>query len=915
MIRKIIDHKKDVGLMAALCVAVAIFFWKVIFLAEPISKVFLLGRRDVLFRKYFTAGHSGFDESVFLLLAPYYHLVAHYWRDLQLPLWNPYCGWGLPLLGDIQSASFSPFRLAFALNPSMYQYNLLLVIEIALAAVGTYLFVRHMRASRAAAVFAATAYAFCPFTLYFVELVSGTSSVLLPWVFWLFMRLATEPNKRKVVQCAAFCAVFIASGHPEASFLGISFATLCLILFGAFQKLRRSAIRFIPLVAALAICLSAPVILPFLEYLINSDCYKFVRPTGTNPPVLGILLPFLQPVYWGASPYVGVFCFAFAVLAFFVEGRKRGYVLSFSVGSLIAFFSICRPLFIEGLFVATHASVIPGTYCIPIFLLLMSVIAAFGFDYFLGSLKIGNNKAFIAFTSALLLTCLLPAVLKLLNYPFKSGNFDNGVPDMAFSTKIFLITCGLAILAWLLLYLKEKRNLPKLLASAALVAISFGSLTMVNRLSLPSSPVFNYDPIEPLPFLQEKKERVLSVGFDVLCPNTNVVYKIASIGTHNVMQPARYKEFIVAAGAKSTTFNTLVDKVPLSRLVDFSGVKYIVSLAPVRGQGDPEPEYDTSKSSGPVEFSETSEIKLQEARIAYDSRKAEVLGILKFDVEEGAADRFTFLAVISDEKGNPLWFGGQMPVKEKASSDGSTTFSALVPLTINAGEKFLVGLQVFDNKKMKFLQPHIDRVSDDRAFGAVCPLREFQFSAPDRVASDLHYRLVSESGPQRVRVYENTKTLGRAYLVFSSIRAGTPQEALNLIRAKDFDGFSKVVIEGGPDTTVSLAGLPVPISLERPDRLEMSLKSPQPGFLVLTDTFFPGWTAEVDGKPAEILRANYLFRAVRIETGEHRVVFNYRPNSFTLAILLFFCGVIVSVFLWLREGSIPAQVQSDPEDS
>lgn len=913
MIRKIIDHKKDVGLMAAICVVVAFFFWKVIFLAEPISKVFLLGRRDVLFRKYFTAGQSGFDESVFLLLAPYYHLVAHYWRDLCLPLWNPYCGWGLPLLGDIQSASFSPFRLAFALNPSMYLYNLLLVVEIALAAVGTYLFVRHLRASRAAAVFAATAYAFCPFTLYFVELVSGTSSVLLPWVFWLFMRLGSGADRRKAVLCSVSCAVFIASGHPEASFVGISFATFSLILFLLFQKRCRSEIRWIAVVAVIAICLAAPVIFPFLEYLINSDCYKFVRPAGTNPPVLGILLPFLQPIYSGASPYVGVFCFAFAALSLFVKGRKRGYVISFLSGSLLAFICICRPLFFEQIFVATHASVIPGTYCIPIFLLLMTVTAAFGFDFFVDHLKVGRNKAFYVFSSALFVTCLLPAFLKVFKFPFQSGNFDNGVADMAFSTKIFLITCGLAILAWLLVYFKEKRKLAKLTVGVVLIAISFGSLTMVNRLSLPGTPAFQYDRIDPLPFLQEKKERVLSVGFDVLCPNTNVVYKIASIGTHNVMQPARYKEFIVAAGAKSTTFNTLVDKMPLSRLVDFSGVKYIVSLAPVRGEGDREPEYDGTKLSGPVRYSDTPEIELTEARIAYDSRKAEVLGALKFDVQEKASSRFAYLAVILDEHGNPLWFGGLMPVKQNASKHGGTTFAALVPLTLKAGQKFFVGLQVFDNKKMKFLQPNIDRLSDARVFGSVYPLREFQFSEPDKAGGDLHYRLVSESGPQRVRVYENRKTLGRAYMVFSSISARTPEESLKLVSAKDFDGFSKVVIEGGEEQTGSLPGVSVPLTIDQPDHLEMTVKCPQPGFLVLTDTYFPGWNAEVDGKPAEILRANYLFRAVRVEPGEHRVVFSYRPMSFTIAVLLFLCGVLVSVFLWISKKSSPGQVQSDLE--
>jgi uncharacterized membrane protein YfhO len=46
---------------------------------------------------------------------------------------------------------------------------------------------------------------------------------------------------------------------------------------------------------------------------------------------------------------------------------------------------------------------------------------------------------------------------------------------------------------------------------------------------------------------------------------------------------------------------------------------------------------------------------------------------------------------------------------------------------------------------------------------------------------------------------------------------------------------------------------------------------------LLTDTFYPGWRASVDGRSAEILRADLTFRAVHIEPGTHRVEFHYRP--------------------------------------
>ncbi len=70
---------------------------------------------------------------------------------------------------------------------------------------------------------------------------------------------------------------------------------------------------------------------------------------------------------------------------------------------------------------------------------------------------------------------------------------------------------------------------------------------------------------------------------------------------------------------------------------------------------------------------------------------------------------------------------------------------------------------------------------------------------------------------------------------------------------------------------------------------------------MLADTYYPGWQATVDGRPVELHRGNYLFRAVQVPAGAHTVRFEYRPRSFTIGLGLFVIGLsFLTVLMWRR---------------
>jgi hypothetical protein len=78
--------------------------------------------------------------------------------------------------------------------------------------------------------------------------------------------------------------------------------------------------------------------------------------------------------------------------------------------------------------------------------------------------------------------------------------------------------------------------------------------------------------------------------------------------------------------------------------------------------------------------------------------------------------------------------------------------------------------------------------------------------------------------------------------------------------------------------------------------------SPQDGWLILSDTFYPGWEATIDDAPAEIQLANEAFRAVAFPAGSHTIEFRYEPRSVRIGLIvsLSSLAVIVAGLIILR---------------
>ncbi len=142
---------------------------------------------------------------------------------------------------------------------------------------------------------------------------------------------------------------------------------------------------------------------------------------------------------------------------------------------------------------------------------------------------------------------------------------------------------------------------------------------------------------------------------------------------------------------------------------------------------------------------------------------------------------------------------------------------------------------------------------------------------------------------ERSYVYQNPQPLPRAFVVHQLIQAQSPAEALAYLQGTDIDPGQTVIIESTvqlPQPAPAATDDATTITAETPQHIEISVSPAAAGYLVLLDTYYPGWEATVDGQAAPVYRANRIGRAVFVPAGAHRIEFTYRPRPFRIGIWL-----------------------------
>jgi hypothetical protein len=802
---------------------------------------------------------------------PWHTLVVEAVRSGQLPLWTDLLGNGAPLLANHQSAVFYPLNLIYFVMPVEQAMGYSVVLHLILAGLFAYAWGQAIGLTRFGATVIGLSFGLSGFFVsrtQFITIVNGAA--WLPLLFLFADRLIRRQAWLDAIWLGVILALQFLAGHAQLWFYSLwavtayALARIWLVhrrraggegLGQARAWLRRG--RILALLAgafALALGLSAIQLLPTFELALYSQ-----RVGGLDPDVamtysfwpwrlLTLAVPNLfgspatgdywgYATYWEDTGYIGVLPLVLASVAVWRWGRHS---LSVGVQHVLSFIGR-RPRVGEHLEVdAQRVSSVRGGLLTPFFLLfyLCSLILAMGHNTPVYPLVFEYVPGFGAFRA--------PARF-LLFYTF-------GVSTMAgIGADLFRLTHRTRYVARL-----------TVAGAGAMLAVSLAASWVGGQTGVAIRPTF-------APAIAYFSLRLgLSAILLLLCPARVGLdgRKYESLGS----QAARYP-FPVTAWR--------------GLIIGFIAADLAFFAAPLTPTIEPAI-YHTLTNADRFLLARTDDARLFATReYDYNMKFNHYLGFSGW----GPSDVAYWLTFRESLVPNFNVYSGTASVNNDE------------PLVVGRWRTLMDAVQDADwsTRRRLLRMMNVGNVLTQSPMPGLS--------------------LVEDA----VEVYSLPNPLPRAWVVSQAQDIDNPTLLLSELMMPTFDPTTEVLLESAPyvpgklgkwdlETGAQSADQPFSITVPQPElsNSAISLREawnsrtinlivPQPGYLVLAYTYYPGWHATVDGHPTEILRANYAFMALRLEPGEHQVVLHYRPLSLALGTLISGLAVllIISIIMLL----------------
>lgn len=731
----------------------------------------------------------------------------------EIPLWNPYLMGGRPLLGDNQSAVFSPFNIPAYVMPLLTSLAWTAVLKLFVASLGAFLLARALRMRYEGALLAGLVYGF---NLWMVTwLVYPHSSVwaLFPWVLLATEHVIRRPRLLSINGLALAVGVQFLCGHAESSF-DILVAVVGFFAWRMVQAARRgdgqgTLARTVGAFAAGMLGgagLAALILLPFGELLLGSADIQQRAGTAVDQHLeREWLLEAFLPDYWGRptqTPLIGFlrarafYAGALPLILAFVSlvlrpKAGRLWIALGGFGALAVVVGI--PPFLQ---IITRLPVFSSGHngrLVVLYMMCIALLAGWGLDDLTSlTLRRGTRRALLGFVAALLLTpvIIVAARGEIHHLPFHAFAVAAGLAKAPASSdpNVGDVIHLSALLAWLAF------------AGAGLVVV----LLLVDRR------------LSPAPF------SAAMIGIVILdLFHAGMGYNPA-VDQRDARQPA--------TGA--------IRYLKRHRMTRFDAVR----------------EQDFASN---------------------------VIALRYHLYQAGGYD---------------------VPIIRR--------YDRLWRHTLDPEHPSQVGHSLAD---LPLLLPRADeaRLRTLRLLGVGELLQAVSVQGISVPPLTLPGVRLAYSGAD-ARVYSVAGALPRAMVVASQQTVRGGEAALTAATRPSFNPRVAVVTEhrlpGVPQNTGRSSRLTgqARIVAYQPERVVVKAAMSHPGVLVLDDTYYPGWTATVDGHAAPVNQVDYVLRGVVLPPGSHTVTFRYQPLSWRIGWIISLLTLVVmattTIIGWVRRA-------------
>ncbi|MCG3143969.1 MAG: hypothetical protein HONDAALG_01351 [Gammaproteobacteria bacterium] len=879
--------------------------------------------------------------------------------DGTLPLWNPYTFAGMPLLAASQPGAFYPLNWLFALLSPGVAMNAVMIASFYVALIGAYRYARLIGIGRVGSLVTGITFAFSAFMISNIEhtgLIAAAS--WMPWTLVTIERLYQRASWRWAPAGAVILALQFFAGLTQMTFY-------CALVYGAYvvfslaaRERQEGRLRFLGAVTAMAFCgalLSAIKLWPALELQQQSEraqiSYEYFSLIAMPPRrLLAIVFPYffggfgLSPykipvwdVWWVAKwqgGYVGMLGLLLSLVALLAPKRRRltWFWGGVAVAALVLAIGAYLPFdFNHLLYRVPVYNLFRCSYRhLGAFSFAIAALAGMGVNHIMEMDRAWARKA--VNRSILAMTALV--VGTAVAYCFFAARLGSPVPPPAQSGRLTnaeaFVPLSLFALSVVALWFFARRR--TLLTAFGIVALLFFDLAffgssfgwgpdihLVDRLADPPTVRFIKSREPDLNTFRVASQ--LGVAVDAADaeslnqPNISIARGLQSVNGYDPLRLPR----VAAIAGEMDIFGAIQNQKTYGlpdRGLDLLNVKYLL-----RARGS-QPDF---KQDG-IEF---SPINLQLSPGAHQEIKLE-------------AAPATELAIISAMGASThLSDGAPMVAVNLYTKDGR-----VIERELQAGRD--TAEWAYDRADVraaiKHSRPRIAESSDAGGFQAHSYLArlafdraeivrvEFNYLRPDASLTVIRASLYdattgasvpldsSNLPPERwrrlqsfghVNVYENLKAMPRAWFARRTVAAPGAEVLRAIKEGKLSDGAvfdpSEVALLETEDLTGRAAPLSgasaaeVKITRYEPHRIELQTSNEQAGFLTLSEIFYPGWEARVDGRKTPVYRTNYILRGIEIPPGSHRIEFVYRPASFrngaicsALGLVLLLIGSVMS---------------------